>query len=589
MKNIIRWPGLIAFLVIVVGVAVVIRMFAGPLLKGGLEYGLTYANGAEVNIEQAVVRWSPFSLTLQGIEVTDPDQPELNRVQAMRAHAEFNPWDALIGRVHIHELELSGVAMGVERASPGRVRADYQRESDPIDWQQILADLNIDIPSLDEVLARSEIRTPELVTRIEQDFEQHRTQIETARENLPSRERIDGYRERMAEITETRPRTPQELVALRERLDELKSDIRADRNHVQTFVSTSEQAVQVMREDLTALREAPSRDLARIRQLLSFDQDSMSELSGVLFGPRVEQWSRYAFMAFDVIGPMLQRAEDQEQRPNRWHGRYIDFDRQSRPTFLVDRAGISIRIQDVDVMTSWQNITWQHDRIDGAPTTFEASSSATQWWNELRFDGEFALSELRGFSGHQNWRVRGVNLMEQSLLDQEGVSARLLGAVLNSEGRLGVREGRLDGSGLIRMQDVDMRLDGEARWARILSDVISQVNAFDMNLSVDGPMGQPALRLRSDLDNQLQQLLTSALRQEADAQLSSVRADLEQQVAGITSTWEPRLQQFVGLRDQAREQNGLLEELLSVDGSELSIGEQLEDRLRDSLRRRIGG
>ncbi|WP_194757105.1 TIGR03545 family protein [Aliidiomarina indica] len=589
MKNIIRWPGLIAFLVIVVGIAVVIRVFAGPLLKGGLEYGLTRANGAEVNIEQAVVQWSPFALTLHGIEVTDPDQPELNRVQASRGYAEFNLWDALIGRIHIHELELADVAMGVERARPGRVRADYQRERDPIDWQQVLADLDIDIPSLDEVLARSEIRTPDLVSKIENDFQQQREQVETARENLPSRERIESYRERMQEITETRPRTPQELLALRERLDDLKSDIRSDRHHVETFVSTSEQAVRVMRDDLAALREAPSQDLARIRQLLSFDQDSMSELSGILFGPRVEQWSRYAFMAFDVIGPMLQRAEDQEQRPNRWHGRFIDFDRASRPTFLIDNAGISIRILDTDVMSNWQNITWQHDRIDGIPTTFEAGASATQWWRELYFDGEFALSDVRGFSGHQNWRVQGVNLVEQSLLDHQGVSARLLGAVLNSEGRLGVQQGRLDGSGLIRMQDVDMRLDGEARWAQILSDVISQVNAFDMNVSVDGPLGQPGLRLSSDLDNQLQQLLTRALRQEADAHLSSVRADLEQQVAAVTSAWEPRLQQFTGLRDQAREQNSLLEDLLSVEGSDLSIGEQLEDRLRDRLRRRIGG
>ncbi|RUO29130.1 TIGR03545 family protein [Aliidiomarina sanyensis] len=589
MKNVIRWPGLILFFVVVIGLAVLIRVFAGPLLKGGLEYGLTRANGAEVNIARAQVHWNPFGIELSEIQVTDPDQPELNRFQASRAQAQIRFWDAVIGRIHITELNVRDVAMGVERARPGRVRADYQSEREPMDWRQMLADLEIDIPSVDQVLARSDIRTPALVERIEADFTAQRTQVEQAREQLPPRERIEAYRTRMQEITEARPRTPQELLELRQRLEALKTDVRADRELVRQFVDVSEEAVRVLRTDLEALREAPAQDLARIRQLLSFDQESISELSGILFGPRVEQWSRYAFMAFDVIGPMLARAEEQETRPSRWVGRFIDFDREQRPTFLIEQAGISIHFLDTTVTSDWQNITWQHDRIGGNPTTFILNSTASDWWSELYFDGEFRLSELRGFSGRQDWRVRGVNLPEQGLLDQQGVSARLLSAAMNSEGRVGIQEGRIDGRGLIRMSEVDMRLDGEARWAQILSDVISQVNAFDMNVSLDGPFSQPGIRLRSDLDNQLQQLLTTALRQEADTHLASIRSDLDARVQSITSTWEPRLQQFTGLRDQARDQNALLADLLSIEADDLSLGEQLEDRLRDSLRRRIGG
>ncbi|RUO19850.1 TIGR03545 family protein [Aliidiomarina haloalkalitolerans] len=589
MNKVIRWPGLIAFVVIIGALAIIIRTFAGPIVKSGLEYGLTRANGAEVNIASVNIHWSPFSVSMEELQFTDPETPALNRVQAQRAHAELYFWDAVIGRIHIRDLEVSGIAMGVERRSPGRVRADYQSDSEPFDWRQTLADLEIEIPTVEGVLERSEIRTPGVIEQAQTNFEIQREKVDEARANLPEKEKLEGYRERVEAITEARPRTPEELLQLREDLRTLQRDMRTDRDAVRAFVAVSEEAVTVLRSDLEAVRSAPGQDIERVRSLLRFDNDSLSELSGVLFGPKVEQWSQYLLMAFDFIGPMLQRSDDEEVKPSRWEGRFIDFDRAQRPVFLIERAVTDIRLPDTHLSMDWANITWQHDRIGGTPSTFALAASESSWWQELALNGEFSMSDLRGFAGQQAWRIRGVNLVEQELFAQNDVVAKLLGAMLNSEGQVGVSAGELNGSGVISMRDVALDLDGDARWARILADVVGQINAFDMNLNVSGPMQAPGLSIRSDLDNQLQRLMTARLTAEADEQIARLRSDLEQRVSSATENLDPRLNAIVAGLAEGQSFEALLTDLLAVSPDDLRLGDQLRDRLRGSLRDRIGG
>lgn len=589
MNKVIRWQGLVAFIVIFGGLALLMRIFAGPLLKSGLEFGLTRANGAEVNIAQVEVNWQPFAIRMADIQFTDPEQPELNRVKADTAAAKLYFWDAVIGRIHITDLRMTGIAMGTERARPGKVRADYEAEREPRDWQQTFANLNIDIPSVEQILERSEIRTPGVIQQAEDNFRTYRERVEQAQKSLPSTDKLDRYQTRVKEITEAQPRTPQELLELRNRLRSLRDEIGTDRDAVRSFVSTAEQARDVLQADLRALREAPEQDLQRVRALLAFDQESLTELSGILFGPKVEEWSRYALMAFDFIGPMLARSDDDEMQPSRWEGRYIDFDRQQRPVFLIEQALTDIQFANTHVGVEWSNITWQHDRIGGTPSTYNLAASASEYWQELNLAGRFTLSDVAGFAGNQSWRVRGINLAEQKLFQQNEVAAQLLGAMLNSQGEVGVERGSLSGGGAINLVDVAMQVQGDARWAQILNDVLSGIRNIDMNVGVSGAIQAPGFSIRTDLDRQLQRGFTAALTAEADTHIAALRRQLQAQVSSATERLNPQLQQVVTGLTSGQDKASTLNALFEIEPDDLQLGEKLEDRLRGSLRRRLGG
>jgi uncharacterized protein (TIGR03545 family) len=593
INKVIRWPGLVAFVGVVGVLVAVVLTFAEPLLRWGLTAGLTSANGAEVNIEEVELRWSPFAVEMRELQFTDPETPELNRFQADRLSFGMRVLDAIIGRIHIEELTATGIAMGVERESPGKVRADYvaEREAAGIPgWGERLAALDITMPSADELLQRSEIRTPEVVEEVTQRTRETEDRVRQARDDLPDSEKVDDYEERLQALRDMRPRSIEEFEEAREQLTSLRDDIREDRDSVIAFKESIEQAQAQLSDDLTRLREAPGNDIDRIRQLISLDDDAMSDLAGIFFGPRVQQWTDYILVAYDFVGPMLQGEAEEEAGPSRWEGRYIDFDRQNRPSFLIELAHTEMTFGTTSVDVRWDDVTWQHERL-GRPTTYRVEATESPLWTSLSADGDFFIDEAASFRGSQGWSLQGAELAAQTLLEQSDLTARLVSGTLNSEGRIDIDGGQFSGGGGIDLNQVQLRADGEPTWVQMMDDALSQINAFTMDVGLGGSVGAPRLQLDSDLDNQLANAFSGVMQEAADERLAEVRTRLQSELDAALGDVQPRLEQIAEWRELAQSREDGLQGLLDEEIGSLqeSAKDELEDRLRDAIRGRLGG
>lgn len=592
MKNIIRWKGMLAFVGFFAVLIALIYLFAAPALRFGLTTALTRANGAEVNIDAVNIQWSPFHVELRDIEFTDPETPELNRFQAERVSFGMEVLQAMIGRVYIDELTATGIAMGVERSSPGRVRADYiaerEAEGDSPTWGERFTELGFDFPDLDEVLERSEIRTPEVVSEAQQRTRRSRDQVEESRDALPSSDALDEYEQRLRELRDARPRSVDEFERLRRELSELRSDMREDRDRVRAFTQSVEEASDSIQTSLRELREAPDNDLARVRRLIELDNEAINDIAGILFGPQIQEWADYALIAYDFVAPLLQ--SEAEETPSRWEGRFIEFDDGSEPSFLIRLAHTSLTFADIEIDLNWNNITWQHERI-GSPTTYALNVSESPYWRSLSADGNFFINEAIEFSGQQEWALQGAELVAQRLLEQSNIRVDLSRAVIDSRGDIRISEGRFSGGGGVNLQDVELATEGDRTWARLLGDALSQVRAFDLDIGLGGRVGSPRLSISSDLDNQLSAALSGVMQDYASAQLSDVREQLEAQVQSALADIQPRLDQVTQLRDVARERETRLQDLIDeeLDNLRDSALDELRDRLRDRIRGQLGG
>ena len=74
-------------------------LFLDTILKFTFEQTLGRLNGAEVNVAEVSHQWSPVRLTLTGVPITDPNQPELNRVQAERISGDVSLSELILGRI----------------------------------------------------------------------------------------------------------------------------------------------------------------------------------------------------------------------------------------------------------------------------------------------------------------------------------------------------------------------------------------------------------------------------------------------------------------------------------------------------------
>ena len=128
MKNIIRWPGLVAFIVITTLIAIVIFGFLNTWIKMASVSALEEATGAEVNIDAVEHSFSPFGVTFHQVQLTDPGKPTHNQLQAAKIHADVQLSPLLLRKVIIDKLDISDAQFAVERKSEGTVYRKPENE-----------------------------------------------------------------------------------------------------------------------------------------------------------------------------------------------------------------------------------------------------------------------------------------------------------------------------------------------------------------------------------------------------------------------------------------------------------------------------
>ena len=327
MNKWFRWYGFVSFVGLL---ALLIGLFfatAGFIINWTAERGLSRANQAEVNIAEVDWQLSPLTITLKGVEFTNPEQPEKNRVELIQSRFELSLVELFRGRVLVSEVDVAGVQFDTEREQAGWVRSE-QAQAAQFDWRERLEAWNIELPSQDDLVDRLAGDTQRAVAELEEQFAARREELSAAQEELPTEDELKAFRDRFEAIIESEPESPTELITAREALSELKDDVKEAQQSVRTFVALAQDVTDATRADYDELRSAATGELENLEQLLSLNPDALPQWSGILFGPAVETWVTRGTSAFQWLMPKLEKEREQIEKPSRWEGRYIDFNSQ---------------------------------------------------------------------------------------------------------------------------------------------------------------------------------------------------------------------------------------------------------------------
>ena len=114
--------GRIIVAAVIIAIIVILPIFfLDSAVKSVLEDGIALANGAEVNVKSASLSLSGGRLEIVGLQVTDPDRPTHNRVQADRIVVDVSISDLLARRLVIELVECDAMRMDEKRQEPGEV------------------------------------------------------------------------------------------------------------------------------------------------------------------------------------------------------------------------------------------------------------------------------------------------------------------------------------------------------------------------------------------------------------------------------------------------------------------------------------
>lgn len=375
MKKWIRWQGLIVFVALIAVVVLLWIFFIDGIVRRAIEKTGTFIVGAEVDVKNAHVKLVPLSITLRGLEITNPEAPATNSLECERIAFSLDSLNLLRRKVIINEMSVEGVRFDTQRKKPGSVKKT--REKQPEAEKKPSFALSISIPDAKTILQTARLESPTLIASAQADLQKRKEQWQQRINEMPDRVKLDAYKSRVDTLRQSKQSGIQGLVGQLDEARALANDISRDLERVEKAKSAFLTDLASARNLVERAERAPMDDVQRLRETYGISASGLQNMSQMLFGDAVGSWVRTGLLWYDRLKPVVERAAQQKRegevkvvKPLRGRGVDVRFkEARPLPDFLISTAAASAEMKAGAVAGTIRNITPDQDVL-GRPLTF---------------------------------------------------------------------------------------------------------------------------------------------------------------------------------------------------------------------------
>ena len=578
MTKWIRWSGLAGFIA-VVGIIAALFIFLLPfLIKSGIEFAGTKLAGAKVTVDDADVTLSPLGVRLQGLQVADARAPMMNLLEFDEAVADLELAPLMIGKAISNELSVSNLRFHTERETSGALEVDIEETEE--DSPSLKEKASEALPSVDEILARETLTTPQAGEALKSSWGENSQRIDQAFDKVPDDNSIASYEEQIQDITSGRLESLEDFRQRKEKLDRLKKQLQEDRDAVRDARDAVRSAKSEVSARLTELRQAPSEDLAYLKDKYQLSASGVSNITGLLFGDDAANWAREALYWYEKVKPYLESDEsaesdnEEDEKAPRLAGRFVHFPSDDPwPDFMIRTARLTGPFDGGQLVISGKDITHQQT-VTGRPTVFTATGEGLQKIGDL--DGRLVLNHTMGTATDtltlaiSDWKMAPLNL---------GVSgARLASSRVQLDATAEVVRGELDADLDANVTQANFTGDGQTLFARELNAALQGINNFTVNAGVTGTLKNPDVAFGSDLDRQINSAISKRIRDKQDEFERKLRNRLNEKMSEYAGDYAEELQQLAAMEGSLDDKLGALKDLASAELEDFKAQQEREAR-----------
>ena len=578
MTKWIRWSGLAGFIA-VVGIIAALFIFLLPfLIKSGIEFAGTKLAGAKVTVDDADVTLSPLGVRLQGLQVADARAPMMNLLEFDEAVADLELAPLMIGKAISNELSVSNLRFHTERETSGALEVDIEETEE--DSPSLKEKASEALPSVDEILAKETLTTPQAGEALKSSWEENSQRIDQAFDKVPDDNSIASYEEQIQDITSGRLESLEDFRQRKEKLDRLKKQLKEDRDAVRDARDAVRSAKSEVSARLTELRQAPSEDLAYLKDKYQLSASGVSNITGLLFGDDAANWAREALYWYEKVKPYLESDEsaesdnEEDEKAPRLAGRFVHFPSDDPwPDFMIRTARLTGPFDGGQLVISGKDITHQQT-VTGRPTVFTATGEGLQKIGDL--DGRLVLNHTVGTATDtltlaiSDWKMAPLNL---------GVSgARLASSRVQLDATAEVVRGELDADLDANVTQANFTGDGQTLFARELNAALQGINNFTVDAGVTGTLKNPDVAFGSDLDRQINSAISKRIRAKQDEFERKLRNRLNEKMSEYAGDYAEELQQLAAMEGSLDDKLGALKDLASAELEDFKAQQEREAR-----------
>ena len=578
MTKWIRWSGLAGFIA-VVGIIAALFIFLLPfLIKSGIEFAGTKLAGAKVTVDDADVTLSPLGVRLQGLQVADARAPMMNLLEFDEAVADLELAPLMIGKAISNELSVSNLRFHTERETSGALEVDIEETEE--DSPSLKEKASEALPSVDEILARETLTTPQAGEALKSSWDENSQRIDQAFDKVPDDNSIASYEEQIQDITSGRLESLEDFRQRKEKLDRLKKQLQEDRDAVRDARDAVRSAKSEVSARLTELRQAPSEDLAYLKDKYQLSGSGVSNITGLLFGDDAANWAREALYWYEKVKPYLESDEsaesdnEEDEKAPRLAGRFVHFPSDDPwPDFMIRTARLTGPFDGGQLVISGKDITHQQT-VTGRPTVFTATGEGLQKIGDL--DGRLVLNHTMGTATDtltlaiSDWKMAPLNL---------GVSgARLASSRVQLDATAEVVRGELDADLDANVTQANFTGEGQTLFARELNAALQGINNFTVDAGVTGTLKNPDVAFGSDLDRQINSAISKRIRDKQDEFERKLRNRLNEKMSEYAGDYAEELQQLAAMEGSLDDKLGALKDLASAELEDFKAQQEREAR-----------
>jgi len=538
----IRWSGLIVFIVIVGLITIFSLFFLDGIIKGIVEDRASLAVGAKVEIGDLRSEIFGLSVDIQNLQVANPEEPMRNSVEIGSLAFDLGAAPLLKKKIVIERMKVLGLAWNTPRktsgALPPRLRKKLEARKKPSDLGakaekrieecilpnfSILADLKKRSP--EELLKGVNLQSAAFLGDYPKKVSAAKETWEKRLKELPTREEIQNDVKSFQTLKDQRPKDLTQLPAYLEKLNAFQKKI----NDTQKTLTTAQQEFQAemnhLKTSLQEVEKLKNADVKTVMAKLGVQIPSATDLICVLLGKEVAHKVNWALGMYRKLNQYTSKGkpEEEKEKPKpvpRMKGMDVRFPiTRGYPDFLLELAEFSARsdMKKASGVFAFEKLAGElrgltsHPALYGKPTLFKLNGSmvgnlAKDFALAGQFDHRKTIAEDR-----INLNIKELRIEQAETSGPQESPLRLASALLNVKGSLGVKGEALEGRVLLDVLNPKVAVGSSAA---ILGDLLKNLGSFDLSLSIGGTLDQPSIGLSSSATKTLTSGLENLVRKE---------------------------------------------------------------------------
>jgi uncharacterized protein (TIGR03545 family) len=589
----IRWPGLIAFVVITVIIAAAWHFLADWMVKKAIETAGTKAVGAKVELAGADLSLMPAGLTLDGLQVTNPDDPMANAVEIARMGMDLELAQLIRRRVVVNLLQVEGLRFNTQRQTSGALpeqagRKAEEKKTDPSETlKKGLKKMgcgNFQLPSFEKpdlknLLANEKLESLEMASKLEADIKAEEAYWNKTLKELPDQKKLKAYEKRLKGLKTKKSDLGSLLGKAGDALS-VQKEIQADLKLIQAAQKRFEKSSKGLQKRVKALPKAPLADIRRLTAKYSLSADGLANLSQLLIGGQLCDHWQTAWEWYQRLKPYIGNitaggeGEPAEPEPERGQGSYVRFtEKNPLPTFLVRQTKASVQLPMGDLSGKIENLN-SNPPLLGHPTSFNFLGRELAAAKSLSASGLFDLVTPGKPSSQAKLNLSGYELKAIPLSREKALPVMVETALADMVANFNFKEKALDT--LVDMDFDAVKLsakapaDGNAVQSALM-DALSGIDRFDLTASVKGraDTSDYRMKVRSSLDQTLKSAVGNLVKKEAAKLRAQIDSRVREEVAAPLAQAEQQLKALGPVGEELKKRLNMGGDLLKGSGLKL--------------------